>query len=152
TSDCYDEFYRLLKQSVRDCLDSSTPIVAHLSGGLDSTSIVLIAAEIFGAEPTSRQPLVTASAVYPGLECDESDIIDETCARVPFRSERWLGTEATWKSIEQPCVAWPGSPSGLSGGSTGDLSIAARAGARVILSGCGGDELAHAGGVFRDLA
>lgn len=145
------EFRRLLTVSVRDRLRSPGPIVAHLSGGLDSTSIVLLADEIYKHDPEGRPPLHTASAVYPGLDCDESAAIAATGARVGFAAERWMGIPAQ-PGLEPASVAWPGSPAPFSGGSTGDLEIARRLGARVILSGGGGDELSHGAGVFRDLA
>ena len=76
---------------------------AHLSGGLDSTSIVLLADEIYAADGAHRRaPLTTASAVFPGLPCDESSIIVATRARVRFPSETWLACDAKWEISGTP--------------------------------------------------
>lgn len=152
TTDYFNEFRRLLKLAVHDRLETRHPILARLSGGFDSTSIVLLADEIYEADQAGRRPpLTTASAVFPGLPCDESQIIAATRARVRFPAETWVGYDAKWENLRQPRVAWPGSPAAISGGSTGDLDIMRRLGARVALSGTGGDELSYAAGIFRDL-
>lgn len=153
TGDYFEEFRRLLKVAVHDRLESRHPILAHLSGGIDSTSIVLLADEIYEADGRAlRAPLTTASAVFPGLPCDESAIIAATRRRVRFPGETWIACDAKWENLRHPSVSWPGSPAPISGGSTGDLEIARRVGAKTILSGVGGDELSFATGVFRDLA
>jgi len=152
TIECFAEFRRLLKLAIHDRLETRHPILARLSGGFDSTSIVLLADEIYeGDQAGRRPPLTTASAVFPGLPCDESEIIAATRARVRFPAETWVGYDARWENLRQPRVAWPGSPAAISGGSTGDLDIMSRLGAKVALSGTGGDELSYAAGIFRDL-
>lgn len=147
-----EEFRRLLTISIRDRLKSDYPIVVHLSGGIDSTSIAILARELYACDPVGRPSLSTASAIFPGLPCDESAIIAATNRRLPFPSNYWCGYDAKFENIRNPVVAWPGSPAAISGGSTGDLAIAERLGAKVIVSGTGGDEVAYTGGIFRDLA
>jgi asparagine synthase (glutamine-hydrolysing) len=150
--DYQEEFKRLFQQSVADRLESDGgPIIAHLSGGLDSTSIVCMADAIYGQEPAMRPPLYTASAVFPGLACDETQFIDAVARKVRFPSERWDGTGSDWEELRRPYVADP-TRDPQAGILFGVDRLAAREGVRVVLSGEGGDQLLTEVGVFRDLA
>src|SRR5262249_55808535 len=80
--ECHREFRRLFEKAVEDRLDSDRPIIAHLSGGLDSSSIVCVADAIYRRNGVKRPPLVTASAVFPGLDCDETAYIDAVARHV----------------------------------------------------------------------
>lgn len=68
---CIDRFLKLFDQSLGACLRSSGPVAAHLSGGLDSSSITCRAVELYraGRVPRLVQPV---SAVFPGETHDES--------------------------------------------------------------------------------
>jgi asparagine synthase (glutamine-hydrolysing) len=146
-----EEFRRLFRLAVSARLDSHRPIVACLSGGLDSSSIVCMADDIYRREGSSQPPLRTVSAVYPGLSCDETPFLDALARSVQFPTERYDGT--TWYLTRSGAFhaahPWPDT---LSGNATGWREIAVQRGARVVLCGDGGDELLDEGGVFRDLA
>jgi asparagine synthase (glutamine-hydrolysing) len=146
----HEEFRRLFELAVAARLESDRPLVAHLSGGLDSSSIACVAAEVYRREGSGRPPLRLASAVYPGLDCDETPYIDAVARLVPFPSERYLGS--SWGPTEDDVfyVAYPWCES-LTGVAAGWRRMAVREGARVVLSGSGGDELLFEGGLFRDL-
>jgi asparagine synthase (glutamine-hydrolysing) len=144
-----EEFRRLLRRAVAARIDSDRPVVAQLSGGLDSSSLACLADEITRSD--GGPPVRLASAAYPGLSCDETPFIDVVARTVSCPSERYDGT--AWEPADEErfhiAHPWREAPPGISGGWR---RIAMRDGARVVLSGVGGDELLFDDGVFRDLA
>ncbi len=78
----------LFIQAVRVRLDSDYPIVAHSSGGFDSSSIVMAADRVYRNE-TGRPPLVLASATANGMACDDSQYMDAVSSNVLFGESRW---------------------------------------------------------------
>jgi asparagine synthase (glutamine-hydrolysing) len=148
-----EEWQAVFRASVRARLESRFPIAAHLSGGLDSGSIVGAAHEIYAAAaPGARPPLTTLSAVFPGLDCDESPYIDAVLRRVSaFEAVRWDGTALCSTDLVDPTLAIPGLRRGPGGGPHADIEAARARGARVMLTGTGGDDVGWARGVFRDV-
>ncbi len=148
---CMDAFSAAFERAVRERIVSHSPILAQLSGGLDSSSIVCMANRIYGArgsDDASRlAPLHVASAVYPGMDCDESELIRAVVDRVQFRAHAWDGRGAVRLEAGELASPWSLWPSGFV---AGDLRIAHQLGARVILSGHGGDEIGFEVGIFRD--
>lgn len=65
------ELDRLLKQSVREHLQSDVPLGVWLSGGLDSSSLVHYAAQ------ESASPLMTFSVTFHGRSFDEASYVRE---------------------------------------------------------------------------
>ena len=65
-SDLREEILRLLRESVRMRLESEVPLGAFLSGGLDSSTVVALAAEALST------PLNTFSIGFGAAEFDES--------------------------------------------------------------------------------
>jgi asparagine synthase (glutamine-hydrolysing) len=151
-TDYVDEWRSWFRTSVTERLRSDHPIAAHLSGGLDSGSVVRAAHDVYAADLDLDSPFYTLSAEFPGLECDESAQISAVSRQLPrFTSIRWNGCDANLIDLENPMVAAPGLRRGLGGGPDGDLQSARERGARVLLSGFGGDELFWTRGIFRDL-
>jgi asparagine synthase (glutamine-hydrolysing) len=145
------EFGRLFRRAVGDRLDAEHPQVAQMSGGLDSSAIVCMADDIIGHGSGDRPKVHVCSAVYPGLECDETPWIDTVARKIRLPTHRWNGANPAPLEPSEPWIAYPwegGSPSSLEG----DLKLALQIGASAILSGFGGDELLFEGGVFQDLA
>lgn len=146
--DYEDRFRDLLREAVRARIDDTeSPILLHLSGGLDSTSIASLAERIHG----SSSKLRLVSALYPGLDCDESEFIRAAMEGLNLPWEGFDAMSFDWKDLEDPFLDWPGGRSSQAG-SDGDLSIARREGARILLSGFGGDDIGSEAGIFRDLA
>jgi hypothetical protein len=110
-----------------------------------------MANEIYGSNGANRPPLSLASAVYPGLDCDETPFIDQVARSVRFPSLRWNGNVAQTGRPEETFLAHPWGSAAF-GGSWGDFQLAMQQGSRAILSGFGGDEVLFERGVFRDLA
>lgn len=150
-AECLDEFRRRFFRGVRDRLGSQRPVVAQLSGGLDSSAIVGAAWQLVQDGVIERDACHLASAVYPGLPCDESRFIDAVCRHAQFPHEQWDGTETEKTPSDDRLPAHPWGM-GKFGSVAGDWRIAHRLQARVILSGFGGDELLFERGVFADLA
>ena len=151
-ADYVDEWRHHLRVAVRDRLSSAGPIVAHLSGGLDSSSIVCLAHRIYSESTGSRPPFTTVSAVYPGLECDETRYIDDVVREIPlFESVRFDGRVFGEKPFDSSSISFPGLGNGPGGGSWGDVEVVHARKATVLLTGVGGDEVGRSWHVFRDL-
>src|SRR5262249_37716666 len=99
-----------------------------------------------------RPKLYTASAIYPGLGCDESKYLDAVARKVRFAAHRWNATTA--RSVDPREELDIGHPWGGSAADNlaWDQRLAQDVAPRVILGGFGGDQLLFEHGVFRDLA
>jgi len=148
--DDHAEIRALFRQAVRDRLESAHPVVAHSSGGVDSSAIVMVADQIYG-EDASRPPLVMASAMTLGMPCDDSRYMDAVARRVRFEGVRWNALEPSLADLEDPTPSYPGYRRGIGGGPRRDLEVARERGARVLLHGFFGDGLMYAFGVSRDM-
>lgn len=139
SAEAADRFRALLDESVRLHLRSDVPIGSCLSGGLDSSAIVCLAARLLGP----GTPMTTVSAVYPGETVDERQFA-EAAARFAGTKARFVtpradellerASELTWHQDEpfgstsifaQWCV----------------FADARRAGLKVMLDGQGADEM-----------
>ncbi|MBY0525339.1 MAG: hypothetical protein K2R98_18170 [Gemmataceae bacterium] len=149
--DCRQEFRNRFRTAVARRLEGDRPIVAQLSGGLDSSSTVCMADAICGEASMPRPVVHLASAVYPGLACDETPYIDAVVRQVRFPHFTWDGASAGPLDQEQMCVGHPWASSSEQS-LEGDFQLAHRIGAGAILSGFGGDEVLFERGVFRELA
>ena len=138
------------RRAVTDRIESDYPLVAHSSGGFDSSTILMVADEIYRRDST-RPPLITASAIAPGYPSDESFYMDAVAAHVSFESIRWNVVSETPHTFPGVSRAAPILRTGLAGGALRDLEIASARNARVLLSGMLGDDVMHATGVLRDL-
>ena len=96
------EFERVFVQSVDRRFDSTGPVLAHLSGGVDSSSIMCIA-ERMRRESPSRPALTAVSQRFPGQSWDEGPFI--AAVRESTASMRWTGTEARRSSGSDRSVA-----------------------------------------------
>jgi len=148
----YREHFRwLFKRAVEDRLDSETPIIAQLSGGLDSSSIVGAANEILREPSIAPVRVITASAIFPGQPYDEQPFIDSVAAAARFDSRRWNGNISSGREFSSPSLSMAGAGVALNGGSVGDLLIAEEEGARVLLSGEGGDYVTGEIGLYNEV-
>ncbi len=137
--DYADHFLELFRQSVRDRL--RTPRAPEnaagilMSGGLDSTAVAAVAKSLADGPPR----LFTASFVFDELrECDERPFIQAAATGLGLEScliaaERFP-SEACRPTLEGPGLAWDGCFDEA-------LRQARSRGARVLLTGHGGDEL-----------
>jgi asparagine synthetase B (glutamine-hydrolysing) len=136
-------FREHLVEAVCNRAETSTGMISHLSGGLDSSAITA-SARIAAEQGRLDVPFTTASAVFPGHEIDESRWIDEIVASQPFDHhsfvprvdgvDRFAGD--MWIS-DQPRVdrirdMWDE-----------PTSIGVTGGADLLVTGVGGDEILH---------
>lgn len=147
----HEGFRERLDEAVRARLDADRPVLIQLSGGLDSSSIACLADAAHRQSPASLPPLRLVSALYPGLDCDESGFIRKVVEHVSLPWEGFDATRFDFDDLERPFLDGPGGRSSQAG-NAGDLAIAQRMGARVLLSGFGGDDVGSEAGIFRDLA
>lgn len=144
------EFRTTFTESVRARLDNDVPTLLHLSGGLDSSVINLVADSLLKQGRVSCPDRRAVSAVFPGLSCDETDTIGLTAERLSFPHESWDGRLASVLDFFDPSLGGPGRRVGFSGGCDGDIPIAQRSGARVILTGNGGELFSPSGEALVD--
>jgi asparagine synthase (glutamine-hydrolysing) len=131
------ELDRLLRESVREHLQSDVPLGVWLSGGLDSSSIVHYASEVLGSR------LKTFSITFRGRSFDETPYVRQVA--------EWYGTDHTELDLnpEQDLPSailelayYSDEPNADSGAlPVWFLSQLTKAGATVALSGEGADEL-----------
>jgi asparagine synthase (glutamine-hydrolysing) len=148
----YEDFRGLFFRSVSRRLASNSPVLTHLSGGIDSSAIVCVADRIRAAEPDRFPPVRTVSARYPGLDTDEGQYIEAVTRSVSLPSESWDGRNGAFLDVTEPSIAGPGYRSHRADGTMGEFAIAERLGARSILSGQGGDQLGAPSGLSEHLA
>ena len=76
-----DHLAELLSSAVASRLKSQFPVGIQLSGGVDSSSVVAVAADLQRNQGVDCPSLEALSLVFPGWECDESEFIDALHAR-----------------------------------------------------------------------
>lgn len=144
-AEAIDIVHRILVETISLHLASDVPLGVFLSGGVDSSSILALAAE------THKEPLATFSVVFPQREYSEvehSDLVAQTFGsrhlKLEVREEQLL---QSWPdalvSMDQPSI---------DGINTYMVSLACkRAGITVALSGLGGDEIFAGYSSFRSV-
>jgi asparagine synthase (glutamine-hydrolysing) len=141
-SDAGAEFMRLLKASLRRCLDADGSTWAHLSGGLDSSTVVSAAAH--GAEGPEGLPHLggTISFVDDLGNADETSFSNTVVERWRVANHRvegfwpWRSDEEPPPSADMPSMHYPY----YARDRYVDRLVSERGG-RAILSGVGPDEL-----------
>ena len=138
------QFRRLVKAAVSARLRAKRCVCAELSGGLDSSTVVLMADRILRETGENPEYLQTLSFVYEQSKtCDESAFIEAVEQKRGIRSHHIREEE------QRICTglddsSFTGLPNPLHGVPGRYFSIAERMrahGARVLLTGLGGDHL-----------
>ena len=137
-----EHFRQLFDQSVRAQIRCNTPWGIELSGGLDSSSIAVSARAVLDESGAKDSRILAFSVVEPGKPWDESEDIRAIVTRANLTCEFLEPLRVDLEFFRARAGLWrdyPGSPNGEP--ITLPMYRAAkREGARVLLSGIGGDE------------
>lgn len=141
----YEEHFRVVfGQAVRRRIRSDKPVLAELSGGMDSSSIVCMADELIAKGMTDAPRLDTLS-YYNDSEpnWDERPYftrVEEHRGRTGFHIDAALPEEVMLKVEAGPFAATPGALGCRSRAREEFAACLDSQGYRVVLSGIGGDE------------
>jgi asparagine synthase (glutamine-hydrolysing) len=139
-----EHFLHEFRDAVRCRLRSDRPVFAELSGGLDSSSIVCMADQILGSERVQTSRVETISQVF-----DESPTADERRFIHLVEEQREIPGHYIYEDEHRMLAELPGdfvivtpNPVVLTLNYLNGMRTAMReSGARVLLTGQGGDEL-----------
>jgi len=138
--DYAEHFRSVLDTAVRSRLRAVGPIAAHLSGGIDSSSVVVLAQRALdaGAPPATLEAF---TQTYPQLPADERPFAEEVAA---WSGVKWhpllpdAPSPACYEDAARRYLDFPDYPNGAAA----NVAIgreAAAAGARVMLTGMWGN-------------
>lgn len=152
TSESYGERCKHVQSAFLDAvggrLESDRPIVAHSSGGVDSTAIVMAAAHL--ASSRALPPLVLVAGVADGHCPADRRRISVVSEETGFETLTWNLLEAGAGLESDGAIGAPSFRWGLAGGPSFDTEVARARGAGVLLAGVLGDTLMSSFGVLRD--
>lgn len=140
-NDLIDRFKSLFDQAIASCMRSITPVAAHLSGGLDSSSIVCRAVQLYraGALDALIRPI---SVRFPGEDHDEGVWIQAVEEQLSLKSMVVTSNRYDWDRARNWCAETyhlPLRPNVL-GTVVGTCYRLQREGIGVLLTGEGGDD------------
>jgi asparagine synthase (glutamine-hydrolysing) len=143
-ADYEEAFIHLFSDAVRSALRTDRPVLADLSGGLDSSSVVCLAHQLLRSGQAQAPDLETVSLVYDeSRTCDErkyiayvEDHIGKKGNHLREDDYRILSPDAGEPSLGGPNFFYPFSEYHRAKKRTMD-----RLGARVALCGRGGDQI-----------
>jgi asparagine synthase (glutamine-hydrolysing) len=146
-----EECRRLLFESVRARLVSGYPVMARLSGGIDSSCVVCAAAALGAREPLPA-PVTALSARYPGMPAaDEGPFIRAVVEHTRLPALEWDGNKRLPRSEPGEPELQPTTALLQPDETTEEREILKRANARVLLDGLGGDQIGDFPGTMQDL-
>jgi asparagine synthase (glutamine-hydrolysing) len=131
----YEAHFRdLLFDVVAARLRSSHPVGALLSGGLDSSSVVCVAQELYRAGRATDGGFVSLSAVFDGLECDERMFVEDVREKYRLDARFVRAAERAARLALAP-AGFRASPLPGTGEREALLEEAERSGVRAVLTG-----------------
>ncbi len=126
---------KALESSVQAHLVSDVPVGIFLSGGIDSTALVALATKM------STAPVNTYSIAFTSPEWNEGEVAARVAEHFGTRHTEFLITPDIAKPLFKEFLNAVDQPT-IDGFNTFCISkLASQAGAKVVLSGVGGDEL-----------
>lgn len=142
----YEEHFRLcFSQSVKRRLRSNAPILAELSGGVDSSSIVSVA-DVVCARSAGEFPRLDTISYYDNSEPNWNERpyftrLEEKRGRIGCHIDMSSGGTPNFEFEDVGFRATPGSAGNHTRGDERFAAIMTSHGSRVVLSGIGGDEV-----------
>jgi asparagine synthase (glutamine-hydrolysing) len=142
----YEEHFRLVfRESVRRRLHSASPVLAELSGGMDSSSIVCMADAILAQEGAETPRLDTLSYFNDSEpHWDERPYfskVEQKRGRAGSHIDLGARDASLFEFARSEFQAAPGPGSGRSNARSERAACIRSGGYRVVLSGIGGDEV-----------
>lgn len=138
--DYAEHFRAVLDTAVRSRLRSAGPVAAHLSGGIDSSSVVVLAQRALEARATPA-PLEAFTQTYPQLPDDERPFAEDVATWTGVKWHPLLPDAPPpgyYADAAQRYLDFPDYPTGAAGSlAIGRETVAA--GARVVLTGVWGN-------------
>ncbi|MDB4936380.1 MAG: asnB [Labilithrix sp.] len=141
--DTLDAIRTAFRAAVAQRIRGEEPVLVHVSGGIDSSSIACVADDL-----RCSAPLHFVSARFRGA--DEARFVSAVDARL--RSRIHVVDAEPTADMDDPIDLGHPARYPLAAMGSRIEELAARTGARTVLSGIGGDELFFERGVYRDLA
>ncbi|MGV3724026.1 MAG: asparagine synthase-related protein [Actinomycetota bacterium] len=136
SSEEYSEHFRqLFFRAVGDRLRSTHCTSAMLSGGLDSSSVVCAAHQLYKTGEVPHRGFQSLSMVFEGLECDESALIHDIQTQYGFQAEYLPVADGQWWLNLAPPGFQEAPSVGVSDGRDLLWQSAVNGGARTILTG-----------------
>jgi asparagine synthase (glutamine-hydrolysing) len=136
TTEQYAEhFLAIFSEAVRARLRTVGPIGALLSGGLDSSSVVCTAQELYRGGRAANRGFLGLSLVFDGLECDERGFIEDMQAKYGFEQQYLPATSSTDRLQLQPREFQESPFASILRICNPAFEAAAQAGVRAILTG-----------------
>ncbi len=138
--DYAEHFLDIFTSALRASMRSHRPIGAHLSGGLDSSSVVGLAQSLFRQGQLAENNFETFSLIFPGLGCDESQYIQAVVQQWRLKNTSLNACQNNFNETQFRAGInyFPSPPNGRV---LDPIKRLARAkGIRVLLTGIGGDE------------
>jgi asparagine synthase (glutamine-hydrolysing) len=139
----YEEhLHELLRLCVSDRLSGGDSVIAsQMSGGMDSTSVTALAHK--NLQQQNRSLMVISHSYADTEKCDETASINETVAHLGLSNTHWLAAEQhlnlDFPSLYPPVLESPGTV--LSPRYEDEMKLLQANGAKVLLTGSGGDEM-----------
>lgn len=149
--DYFDHFRDLLVEAVSVRLNVDHPVGCHLSGGLDSTSIVMCADHL--ARTGQTPPLVAISAGYAQPACNETPEIMSVAKQLSFSHELFTADNQPLLDDLNEVMFQADQPYADMGQDTFLETVRClnAHGAKRLIMGFGGDEVLTEGYYVRDL-
>jgi asparagine synthase (glutamine-hydrolysing) len=133
--DYAQHFRALFFEIVRPRLRTAGPLGALLSGGLDSTSVVSAAHELYRSDGQGDRGFTSFSVLFEGMECDEREFIQDVQDKYGFTA-RTIPCGDFGGRVELVPQGFQESPNmGLRQGRDALFGAASRAGVRALLTG-----------------
>ena len=144
-ADYEEHFVELFRQAVERRLRSAFPVLAELSGGMDSSSIVCMADRILAARGPGAPPLDTVtyhSSIEPNWnELPYVEKVEAQRGKTGYRIEVRTDDAFHFDFDVRHFMATPGSLRSHSKSGQEFSRVVLESGSRVLLSGIGGDEV-----------
>lgn len=154
--DYYERFRELLMQAVEKRLQTTTyPAFLDLSGGHDSSSVVVMAQHLAEQNSGHLPTLATVSGSFPGLAADETQYFRSLQNHLPFANHTIEPMNFAWSLDDLESDFWEIDAPFVDmqrGMFEQKRTLMQTNAARLILTGLGGDEVIHAEYYLRDIA